>query len=189
MPPKPRITRSDILQAALTLIREQGDEALNARSLAAELKCSTQPIFSNFPTMEDLKAAVVQAAYGLYLDFLRAEAERGEFPAYKSFGMAYIRFAKEEKQLFKLLFMCDRRGRDFTPTEDFEASVDMIMAANGIPRETASLMHLEMWAAVHGIAAMLTTSFLDPDRELISTMLSDIYHGLRARHIPKEEQT
>jgi hypothetical protein len=65
----------------------------------------------------------------------------------------------------------------------------MIMAANGIPRETASLMHLEMWAAVHGIAAMLTTSFLDPDRELISAMLSDIYHGLRARHIPKEEQT
>ena len=189
MPPKPKIAKEDILQASLALIRKQGAEAVNARSLAAALNCSTQPIFSNFATMEELQQAVTNAAHGLYLSFLKTESERGEFPAYKSFGMAYIRFAKEEKQLFKLLFMRDRQGEALIPTEDFESSVEMIMAANGVPRETASLMHLEMWAAVHGIATMLVTSFQDLDRELISTMISDIYHGLRARHMPKEEQT
>ncbi len=34
---------------------------------------------------------------------MRKEVESGEYPACK--GMAYIRFAKEEKELFKLLYM------------------------------------------------------------------------------------
>ena len=59
----------------------------------------------------------------------------------------------------------------------------MIMAANGISREAASMLHLEMWACTHGIATMIATSFLDLEWELISRMLSDAYLGLRARHV------
>ena len=108
MPPKVKISKEEIVKTALDLVRESGEEALNARAIAAALNCSTQPIFSNFATMEDLQEAVSFAAYNHYLGFLKHEAERGEYPTYKSFGMAYIRFAKEEKELFKFLFMCDR---------------------------------------------------------------------------------
>jgi hypothetical protein len=97
--------------------------------------------------------------------------------------MAYIRFAKEEKELFKLIFMCDRQGEEHTPSPDFEASVEMIMQATGCDRETARLLHLEMWVCVHGIATILATSFLELDFELISRMLTDVYWGLRARLI------
>jgi len=45
----------------------------------------------------------------------------------------------------------------------------------------AKLFHLEMWAFVHGIAAMMATGFLDLDRELVSRMLTDAYQGLRLR--------
>ena len=101
--------------------------------------------------------------------------------------MAYIRFAKEEKELFKLLFMCDRKGKDFVPTFDFDASVDMIMKANGVDKDKAALIHLEMWTCVHGIGTILATSFLELDWELISNVLSDVYHGIRARHLSREE--
>ena len=67
------------------------------------------------------------------------------------------------------------------PTADFEASVEMIMVANGISREYAELLHLEMWVCVHGIATMFATSFLELDEELISRILTDIYQGTRAR--------
>lgn len=189
MPQKIRITRQDILQTALTIVREQGEEAVNARSIAAALSCSTQPVFSNFTSMDELQEAVYAAAFEHYLSCLKQEAENGQYPTYKSYGMAYIRFAKEEKRLFKLLFLCERQDKDRPVSEDFESSVDMIVAANGVSRETAILMHLEIWSFVHGIATMLATSFLDLDQELISDMLSDAYQGIRARHVNKEETT
>lgn len=188
MPPKIRITKEEIVKTATELVRKNGEGAVNARSVAAALNCSTQPIFSNFATMELLQEAVIASAYNdIYLEFLRSEAESGKYPQYKAFGMAYIRFAKEEKQLFKLLFMRDREGKDLTPTLDFTISVDMIMKGCGITREKAELMHLEMWACVHGIAVMSATSFLELDWELVSNMLTDVYQGLRARHLSERE--
>ena len=187
MPPKVKITKENIIEKAFELLRGCGGAVINARSIAASLGSSTQPIFSNFATMEELKEALVEAAYSHYLSFLEKESASGKYPVYKSFGMAYIRFAKEEKELFKFLFMRDRRGGDFSPTSDFEASVEMIMSANGISREKAELMHLEMWACVHGIAAMSATSFLELDEELISTMISDVYQGIRAKQTSEEK--
>ena len=186
MPPKIKISKEDIIKTAIELIEKEGMAAVNARSIACELGCSTQPVFSNFAGMEELQQAVIATAYGQYLGFLESEVRTGAYAPYKAFGMAYIRFAKERRELFKLLFMRDRRGESLAPTDDFTASVDMIMQANGVSRQTAERMHMEMWAFVHGIATMLATSFFMPEREMISDMLSDVYQGLLARHKSEE---
>lgn len=186
MPPKIKISKERVIEAAISLVRSGGAEAINARTLAATLDCSTQPIFSNFETMDDLQKAVLERAHNVYMDFLKKEAEGKQYPEYKAFGMAYIRFAKEEKELFKLLFMCDRRSSPLPSTEDFEVSVEIIMKNVGLSRERATLMHLETWTSVHGIATMFATSFLELDWDLVSRMLSDIYQGIRARHISEE---
>lgn len=186
MPPRLKVTKEDIIKTALELARKDGECSLNARTIAAALGCSTQPIFSNFSSMEELEESVMLSAYDLYLDFVRHDEESGKHPKYKAFGMAYIRFAREERELFKMLFMCDRGGKDLTPTSDFNASVEIIMSTNGVSKEKAELMHLEMWAFVHGVATMSATSFLDLDWELVSNMLSDVYQGLRTRHVSGE---
>ncbi len=188
MPPKVKITKEGIIKTAVELVRGGGEQSINARAIAAALGCSTQPIFSNFATMEELQQATVSAAYQIYLDFIKREVKNGEYPQYKAFGMAYIRFASEEKELFKLLFMCDRNGKELIPTLDFDASIDMIMDANSIDREKATLMHLEMWTCVHGIGTMLATSFVSFEWELISDMLTDIYQGIRNRHLSGENK-
>ena len=188
MPPKVKITKDEIIKTAVELIRQEGESGLNARSIAASLGCSTQPIFSNFKSMEELDDAIVAAAYDRYFEFIRRELASEKYPPYKAYGMAYIRFAREEKKLFKMLFMCDREGKDLTPAEDFNASVEIIMNANGVTRETAELIHLEMWTFVHGVATMMATSFLTLDGELISNMLSDVYQGLRARHVSEDKK-
>ena len=187
MPPKVRITKESKINTALELVRTGGMETINARGIAAALGCSTQPIFSNFSSIEELEAKTIEAAYSLYLGFTESEAKSGKYPTYKAYGMAYIRFANEERELFKLLFMRDRQGEDMSPTSDFEASCRLIMEANGISKEKAMLMHLEMWSCVHGIATMLATSFLTLEWELISNMISDVYHGIRAKHIEEEK--
>ena len=186
MPPKVKIAKEEIVETALELVRKNGIGAINARAVAAALNCSTQPVFSNFATMEQLQAAVIMSAYERYLNFLKKEVESKSYPPYKSYGMGYIRFAREEKELFKLLFMCDRKGAEISPTLDFEESVQMIKRDNGVSEETATRMHLEVWTCVHGIGVMLATSFLSLEWELISDMLSDVYLGIRARHLSKE---
>ncbi len=186
MPPKVKITKEDIVKTALMLMRENGEAALNARAIAAALNCSTQPVFSNFATMEELQKAAIAAAYECYFGFLEREAASGKYPHYKAFGMAYIRFAKEERALFKLLFMRDRKGDALVPTPDFEASVAMIMAANDVEKERAQNMHMEMWACVHGIATMIATSFFEPEWDMISDMLTDVYQGIRSRNKGEE---
>lgn len=187
MPPKVKITKEEIINKTLELIRENGEDAVNARTIASALGCSTQPIFSNFESMEDLYAQVINNTYRLYTGFIENELRSGKYPPYKAYGMAYIRFAKKEKELFKLLFMRDRTGEDHSPSPDFEQSVEIIMKTNNFTREIAMLMHLEMWACVHGIAVMMATSFLELDDELISKITSDVYLGVRARLLSEEK--
>ncbi|MBQ7408145.1 MAG: TetR/AcrR family transcriptional regulator [Clostridia bacterium] len=183
MPPKVKITKEDIIKTALELIRTSGEQSVNARAIACSLNCSTQPIFSNFINMDALLKEVIKAGYDCYLNFLKREVESEKYPKYKAFGMGYIHFAKEEKELFKLLFMRDRTGEVNEYSPDFEQSVQMIVDTTGISPEKARLMHLEMWTCVHGIATMLVTSFVALDWELISNVLTDVYQGVRARHL------
>lgn len=188
MPPKVKITKEDIVKTAIDLSRKSGHDAINARAIALALNCSTQPIFSNFNSMDELEKEMTLAIYEIYLNFIKEEVESKKYPQYKAFGMAYIRFAMEEKELFKLLFMRGRTGGELIPTQDFDASVEMIMNTTGISREKAALMHLEMWTCVHGISTMLVTSFVSLEWELISTILTDVYHGICARHLSEEKQ-
>lgn len=183
MPPKVKITKQDIVQAAVDIVRQSGPEAINARNIAAALGCSTQPVFSNFATMEELKLAVVERSDKLCWDCMQKEIGSGLYPAYKASGMAYIRFAKEEKQLFKLLYMRDRAGEPAMEDHQLTNAMEgMVQQNTGLDDRTAKLFHLEMWAYVHGIATMFATGFLDLEWELVSKMITDAYQGLRKQY-------
>jgi AcrR family transcriptional regulator len=183
MPPKVRITKEDIINAAVDLVRKGGEQAINARNIALVLNCSTQPVFSNFATMEELRLATTKRADKLCQEYMLYEVERGEFPPYKAIGMAYIRFAKEEKELFKLLYMCDRSEEAVSQGSELTDKMEDIVHNNtGLEGRDAKLFHLEMWAYVHGIATMFATGFVDLDWELVSKMLTDSYQGLRKQY-------
>lgn len=178
MPPKVKITKEDIIHTAVDIVRKNGEQAINARTIAAILNCSTQPIFSNFATMDELRFAVREKANSIYEEFSIREMASGEYPPYKASGMAYIRFAKEEKELFKFLFMCDRSAETFRQESNFDHLVlDMVCHNTGLDVSGAQLFHLQMWACVHGIATMFATGFCDLEWELVSKMLTDAYLG------------
>ncbi|MBQ7801223.1 MAG: WHG domain-containing protein [Oscillospiraceae bacterium] len=187
MPPKIKITKPAIIAAAMAIVRESGAGALNARALAARLGCSTQPIFSNYANMEALRSDVIAEANRLYQRYLREDMTSGEFPLYKASGMASIRFAREEPELFKLLFMRDRSAEDVSGEErKLDDLLPIIQNSTGLSREEAFLLHLEMWIFVHGIATMAATAYLDWDRDMTSRVLTDAYEGLKHRFLNKE---
>ncbi|MEI3065320.1 MAG: TetR family transcriptional regulator [Oscillospiraceae bacterium] len=51
------------MDAAVEVLREGGFSAVNARSVAKKLGCSTQPIYSSFQNMDELKAALPRARH------------------------------------------------------------------------------------------------------------------------------
>ena len=174
-----RISKEDIVNAALALVRRRGASALCARELAAELGCSTQPIFSSFASMEEVRAATLAAGYVFYGSFLADAIARKQYPPYKASGLAYIQFATEEKELFRWLYMRDSSSEPSTDADSFfTESIERIAQATGFDTEIAARLHVEMWAFVHGFATMHATGFYRWDSELISAMATDVYNAL-----------
>ncbi len=188
MPPKFKFTKEEIITAALDIARSSGMDALTARSLAAKLGTSPKPIFGQFQSMEEVQQAVMKKAEALYEAYISEDMASGQYPTYKASGMAYIRFAKEEAELFKLLFMRDRSGETIQENRKaIRPFLEIIMCNLGITEDDAYLFHLENWIYVHGIATMVATSYLDWDLTFVSNSLTDVYQGLKCRYISKGE--
>ena len=187
MPPKCRFIRSEIVEAALSIARVEGASAVTARAVAARLHATPKVIFGLFSGMEELQQELLSAANAVYQNYLEQDMAKGEYPPYKASGMSYIRFAMEERELFRLLFMRDR-SREEPPkdAEELRPILELIQQSTGLSEEKALLFHLEMWMYVHGIATTLVTSYADWDLSLISQTLTDVYQGLKYRHCGKE---
>lgn len=188
MPPKCKFTKEEIIHAALTITRTEGFSSVTARAVGAQLGSSPKVIFSLFQNMEQLQEEVIKAANDLYQSFLKTDMSTGKYPPYKASGMAYIRFAKEEKELFKLLFMRDRSHENIGKNDDETKPLIQIIQKNtGMSQQDAHMFHLEMWVYVHGIATMIVTDYLEWDWELISRILTDGYEGIRKRFALQED--
>lgn len=182
MPPVCKFTKDQVLAAAVELTRQQGAQALTARALAQTLGCSVKPIFGLFQNMEQVRQGVMTQAEQRYQRYLQEDMAAGKYPVYKTSGMAYIRFAREERELFKLLFMRDRAGEPIV--EDRQAVRPMLALIQenlGLTEDAAYRFHLEMWVYVHGIATMVATGYLPWQEDFISQTVTDVYMGLRSR--------
>ena len=189
MPPKCKFTKQEVVQAALDMTRESGISSVTARALGERLGSSSRPIFSLFQSMQEVQQEVIQAAHGLYQDYLKRDMVAGEYPVYKASGMAYIRFAKDERELFKLLFMRDRSAEQIKDDpNELKPLIEIIMKNTGLSEQNAYMFHLEMWVYVHGIATMIATSYLEWQWDTISQMLTDGYEGLKERYCGKDTE-
>ena len=70
MPPKPKITKNMVIDAAFEVAREAGGENINARTVAKKLNCSTQPVMYHFATIEELKQAVYAKSNWYHTEYL-----------------------------------------------------------------------------------------------------------------------
>ncbi len=193
MPPKPKFTKEDIIDAALDIIRESNLESITAQSVAKKIGTSTSPVFTYFNTLEDLRnAAVIQARemYNVY-------AERGlaMTPAFKGFAMEYIKFAMDEPSLFRLLFM--RKANDTSTVMDFldreghlETILDAVIDIFHIDREQAKWLYDNLWSYAHGLAALCASEVMRFSDEELAERLGTICRALViSLQFPKDERT
>lgn len=173
MPPKPKFSKEELIQAALELAREGGLEMIVARNLGRKLNTAPSTIFTHFASVEEIRQAVVEAARKLYNEYV--EEGLGMVPPMKGFAIQYIRFAMEESSLYSVLFM--NKHKDFKYVDfivDEGHYEKMISAAEDnfdIDREQAEFVYHNLWAYTHGIAVMCATGVCHFSVEEISQML------------------
>lgn len=172
MPAKKKITREMIIDAALKILRERGFDAVNIKELAAELKCSTQPVYLSFSGMDELRTELVPAAVKKFEEIMSADRKTG---AIRLYDIEYIRFAKNESELFCFLFMRANAFEEIRRAllDIIDRSVAELMDMYHISHDEADYLHDNMWMHAHGIASMIATDFCDWDMEKVSGMLME----------------
>lgn len=180
MPPKPRITREMILDAAFAIAREQGAEAVNARSIAERLGCSTQPVLYCFERMEDIRREVFRMADECHSTCLMQQ-EVGQDPML-AIGLNYIRFAAQEKHLFRMLFQSDSfQGQsvaELVDTPELLPVLEILRQEAGLTLAQAKLAFRTLLMLVHGWASLLANNSMAYDEAEISPTLEMAFMGM-----------
>lgn len=183
MPPKPKITREMILKAVLNITRRTGFEAVNARSIAHELQCSTRPIFTCYENMEELKKEFLDYAYDFYSRYAEHYSQTAGGNPCLSLPLSYIAFASEETFLFKLLFVTDmdldmRDANDFYTEIGNEQKAETFSEMIGVDLETAKRIFLDLFLYSHGIAVLTASGKLALQRDKIEDMVQRFLSAL-----------
>lgn len=162
MPAPKKIEKEAIIDAALEVLRDGGFSAINARSVARKLGCSTQPIYVSFKSMEKLKTALTERAVQMHTQRVRdsLRAHEGNDSRYSSYGMGFVKFAAEEKQLFRWLYL---EGQQLGPYQNdvlMSEVIAVIVEEFGYSEDIARRFHQDMIYFSYGLAILANTDHL-----------------------------
>lgn len=176
---KETITRADIIRAAFEITKEEGYGMLTARKLAARIGCSTQPIFRVYQNMEQLYAQVYEEAITYFSVFCQDFPKVDDTP-FLHLGLAYINFAKMQPNLFRVLFLSEKRyGKSLYELLNGEKGflVKEINKAKQAGAKAPEQLFMQMWIFIHGAACMVITGDYDLEEAETLNMLKTSYQA------------
>ena len=180
MPPVIKYSKEKILEIGLKMVEKNGIESISARNIAKELGCSICPIFSCFESMDSLKDELLNLIFERYSNYIK-EGMNSDERAFKGAGLAYIKFAKENKNYFKALFM-NKTDNNLEGLLKIDFNNKNILAvickSTGLNKKSALKLHKYNWIFVHGIAVMVATDYCVFTDDEVSKMLTEEYIAL-----------
>lgn len=174
--------KESLMTTALEMIDKEGIEAITLRELSERLGTSRSAIYRHFSGKDALIKAMINAGFKrldlaiepAFNDVLKPLLER-----FHDMGMAYIRFAIENPNLYRLLFgpTMSREREEMCETE----KPDLHRLKNG-DSSSAVLEHDEE-SGFHKLAAIIVEAqaqklFKAGDPVLIATAIWSLLHGL-----------
>lgn len=176
MPPKPKFTREEIIEAALKIAADKGLKALTSRELGAALGSSARPIFTAFKNMDEVFAEVRKAALERFEEYIKKT--EGFTPIFKQVGLQMILFALEQPKLYRLLYMSEiSESRTFDDVfanlgSVADRCVEVIQQDYALSREDAMLLFRHTWIYTYGVGALIATGMCRFSQDEIQDMLS-----------------
>lgn len=180
MPPKSKINADMIIDAAFAIAREEGWENINARSISKRLHCSTQPVLYYFSTVNEIKDEAYKKADDFHSRYITDICGRYDNPMFE-IGMLYIKFAVEEKNLFRFLFQSNNFKQntlsDLMQSKELAPIIEILMQACYISREQAKDIFVILFLTAHGYASMLANNAMAYDEAYCIKILTQAFDG------------
>jgi AcrR family transcriptional regulator len=155
------LLRRSIIEAAASIMRESGPEAVTIRKVAEKMECPTKVIYNLFGSKEGLAKELFLEGCKLLADTFRAVPEQAELKHYLlELGQAYWRFSKDYTSYYMVMF-----GGAFSEFKPEEESLQAIGTAlqqvttiissameEGFINEKDPLLVVNLvWASLHGV--------------------------------------
>ena len=182
MPPKPKFTKEEIVQAALEIVSQKGVEALTAKELGDALGSSARPIFTVFNSMKEVQDEVRAAAMHRFESF--AEQKQPDVPFFKQVGMQMVLFGAREPKLYQLLFMQENSAAvSFDDVfgclgSTAEKCIDAICRDYGLTRQDAGTLFENVWVYTFGVGALCATGACRFSEERLGRMLTTQFQAM-----------
>lgn len=181
MPTKVRITKNMILDTAFDIARSGGLEDVSNREIASRLGCSIRPIYYQFKNTDELKGELYAKIEKYFYTYLM-DNMRDDIPPYKQVGINYIRFAREESHLFRILFMSETNllpmGFVTKDEDDFRKLAKFIKFSTKLSDDDIKTFHVRMWLFAHGIASLVASNTVVFSDTQIEKLLSYEFQAL-----------
>ena len=176
MPPKPKFSKEQIVRAAYEIARSEGIDAVMAREVGKRLGTTASPIFTVFAGMDELKQAVFTQARNSCIDYLSGAFDYR--PAFKEFGMRWIRFSIREPHLYAMLFLRGAGGGSFLVDEIVAGVSDRVIGsiqdAFGLDADRAGSLFRQMFIYANGLAAFHNSGVGRFSEEEISSAIGEV---------------
>ena len=180
MPPKPKISKDMVIDAAFEIARKTGAENINARTVSEKLNCSTQPVMYHFSTIEALKRAVYTKSDRYHSEYLM-NIEKQPKGIMLGIGLNYIRFAIEEPHLFRFLFQSgfavENSLLEMIDSKELEPVLFAMQNAVGMNLTQTKEVFLTISMFAHGYASIIANNSLEYDEALVAVHLERAYRG------------
>ncbi len=157
--------RGEILAAARDLLAETGNqEAVSVRAVAQRVGVTTPSIYLHFKDKDDLLDAVCAEVFEALAVALAEASASHDDPLERLFaqGKAYVRFALEKPEHYRLAFMISGEPRNVDDVLSDNCFVQLLgtvqecIDAGILPAGPGQLqLGLDLWSAAHGLASLL----------------------------------
>ncbi len=170
--------KSALLQAAETILKRDGVEGLTLRAAAREAGVSHAAPKNHFDDIRGLLSELAAVGYARFRTALIAEAEAqiGSFEPIDALGIGYVKFARDNPELFTLMFRSGRLDFERPALRDANRAAFAVLAsgtANGqtMPASPTATQRLSVgqsasiaakWSLVHGFACLMLDRRLQP---------------------------
>lgn len=175
-----KITKEIILEKALEIIRTQGIEKVSNREIAKKLNSSIRPIYYQFKNSEELYNELLMKMETYFYSFL-LDNEIEDIPKYKQIGINYIKFAKEETNIFKALFMKKNNlvvENFIGQIKEFKEIEKFVKVSTNLKNEEIKSFHVKMWIFTHGLATLIASNTINFNDQQIRDLLSYEFQAL-----------
>lgn len=153
-------SKEQILDAAIQVIRRSGWNAATTRMIAKELGSSTMPIYSQFRSREKLEEELRQRTRQMLVEY--QQRQYSQHPLLNA-AFGYVKFARDERNIFRLLFMEPPAG---SKEAKGGAMIDSFKSELGeealrgtileqLPAAGQSALVEHSWIFTHGLAMMV----------------------------------